>query len=263
MKWPMVSLGELLTLERRPIKIEPDKQYTEIGIYCFGRGIFHKSPRSGLEVGNKDLFLIKDGDFILQVTFAWEGAVGLVSSDEDGLYGSTRFPTFRVNASKCNSRYLLNYFKTREGREQLVKISPGSVGRNRVLSLKRIPEVLVPLPPLPEQKRIMALIEELAAKVEEAKGLRQKAGEEAEAVSHAFLKSLIESEEAQVWAMKYIPEVADINPSRQIAATISDNTQVSFVPMSAVDDITGKITRPEIRHLCEVRKGYTFLPKAM
>ena len=42
--------------------------------------------------------------------------------------------------------------------------------------------------------------------------------------------------------MKYIPEVADINPSRQIAATISDNTQVSFVPMSAVDDITGKIT---------------------
>jgi type I restriction enzyme S subunit len=95
--WPLVSLDELLRLERRPVKIVPEGQYTEIGIYCFGRGIFHKSPRSGFEVGNKDLFLIKEGDFILQVTFAWEGAVGLASSAEDGMYGSTRFPTFRVN----------------------------------------------------------------------------------------------------------------------------------------------------------------------
>ncbi len=59
-KWPMVSLGELLGLERRPVKVVPGKQYAEIGIYCFGRGIFHKSPRSGFEVGNKDLFLLRE-----------------------------------------------------------------------------------------------------------------------------------------------------------------------------------------------------------
>ena len=37
----------------------------------------------------------------------------------------------------------------------------------------------IPLPPLPEQRRIVARIEELAAKIEEARGLRRQATEEA------------------------------------------------------------------------------------
>lgn len=180
--WPKVSLGELIRLERRPVKVEPDKLYQEIGIYCFGRGIFHKTPRTGFEVGNKDLFLMREGDFILQVTFAWEGAVAIVSDAEDGMYGSTRYPTFQVDESRCAPRFLLNYFKTEEGLQQLVKICPGSAGRNRVLSIKRIPEVLVPLPPLPEQRRIVARIEELAAQIQDARTLRQQAAEEAEAL---------------------------------------------------------------------------------
>lgn len=183
--WPLVALGEVIRLERRPVPVIADKHYAEIGIYCFGRGIFHKMPRSGLEVGNKDLFLIKEGDFILQVTFAWEGAVALASKAEDGMFGSTRFPTFRVDESRCYAPYLVYYFKTPVGREQLVKISPGSAGRNRVLSLKRIPEVLVPLPPLAEQKRIVARIEELAAKIEKALRLRK----EIETQTHSLLAS--------------------------------------------------------------------------
>ena len=172
--WPNVSLGELLRLERRPVKTEPEKLYQEIGIYCFGRGIFHKNPRTGFEVGNKDLFLMKNGDFILQVTFAWEGAIAIVSAAEDGMYGSTRYPTFRVDESRCVPQFLLNYFKTAEGLRQLVKICPGSAGRNRVLSIKRIPEVIVPLPPLAEQRRIVARIEAVSAQLAEARELRKE-----------------------------------------------------------------------------------------
>jgi type I restriction enzyme S subunit len=164
------------------VKIEPEKLYQEIGIYCFGRGIFHKTPRTGLEVGDKDLFLMKEGDFILQVTFAWEGAIAIVSAAEDGMYGSTRYPTFRVDESRCDPKFLLNYFKTEEGLQQLVNICPGSAGRNRVLSIKRIPEVRVPLPPLAEQRRVVARIEALAAQIHEARALRRQAGEEAEAM---------------------------------------------------------------------------------
>ena len=181
--WPTVSLGELLRLERRRVQVEPEKLYQEIGIYCFGRGIFHKTPRTGFEVGEKDLFLMKQGDFILQVTFAWEGAIAIVSAAEDGMYGSTRYPTFRVDESRCVPQFLLNYFKTEQGRQQLVKICPGSAGRNRVLSIKRIPEVLVPLPPLAEQRRVVARIEALAAQIHEANTLRHQAAEEAEALS--------------------------------------------------------------------------------
>jgi type I restriction enzyme S subunit len=81
---------------------------------------------------------------------------------------------------------LVRYLGTRDGLEQVNKICPGSAGRNRVLSLKRIHEITVPLPPLPEQRRIMARIEELAAKINEARELRQQVAEEAD----AFVTSL-------------------------------------------------------------------------
>jgi type I restriction enzyme S subunit len=192
-EYPFSSLGKLLRLERRPVNIIADKEYAEIGVYCFGKGIFHKEPRSGLEVGDKKLFLITEGDFILQVTFAWEGAVGLASNHENGMYGSTRFPTFRVNENLCYPPFLVNYFKTQEGRNQLIKISPGSAGRNRVLSLKRILEVQVPLPSLDEQRRIVARIEELATRIEEARELRRLAVEEANVMIPSFLGKLFGS----------------------------------------------------------------------
>jgi type I restriction enzyme S subunit len=155
-------------LERRPVKVIADHQYQEIGIYSYGRGIFHKRPRTGLEVGDKDLFLMKEGDLILQITFAWEGAIALCSKADDGLYGSVRYPTFRVNEDRCLAPFLVKYLRTREGLEQIGRICPGSAGRNRVLSIKRLSEIMVPLPEVSEQIRIVKRIEELASKVEEA-----------------------------------------------------------------------------------------------
>lgn len=210
-----IHLDRLLRLERRPVTVMADSQYAEIGVYSFGRGIFQKAPRSGLEIGNKELFLIKEGDFILQVTFAWEGAVALASASEDGMYGSTRFPTFRVDESLCYPPYLMYYFKTPSGRQQLVKISPGSAGRNRVLSLKRISEVIVPLPSLAEQQRIVARIEELSAQVQEARTLREQASGEAQAILPSVLHSLfINSANWQRMSMEQAIEIKDkqVNP---------------------------------------------------
>jgi type I restriction enzyme S subunit len=253
-----IHLDRLLRLERRPVRVVADSQYAEIGIYSFGRGIFHKAPRNGLEVGNKELFLIKEKDFILQVTFAWEGAIALASASEDGMYGSTRFPTFRVDESLCYPPYLTYYFKTVSGREQLVRISPGSAGRNRVLSLKRMSEVIVPLPSLIEQQRIVARIEELSTQVQKALALRQQAVEETEGLVDSTMNHILSRPASQTWEYGTIPEFANINPSRVGQISLTDSDLVSFVPMRAVDDINGTIARPEIRTLAEVSKGYTW-----
>ncbi len=53
-------------------------------------------------------------------------------------------------------------------------------------------------------------------------------------------------------------EVATINPSKIEIANIKPSTEVSFVPMSAVSDITQKIEKFEITRLSEVRNGYTY-----
>lgn len=191
--WPTVSFGELTRLERRPVDVIADHQYQEIGTYSYGRGIFHKQPRSGLEVGNKDLFLMKEGDLILQVTFAWEGAIALCSRAEDGLYGSVRYPTFRVDEDKCFAPFLAKYLCTRQGLDQIGGICPGSAGRNRVLAIKRLPEIMIPLPSLDEQRRIVARIEELATKVEEARGLRALSAEGTDALTTSAAAHALEA----------------------------------------------------------------------
>jgi type I restriction enzyme, S subunit len=168
-----VPLSELLTLERRKVTVHPERQYAEVGVYCFGRGLFHKEPRSGLEVGNKPLFELRDRDFILQVTFAWEGAVALARKSDEGYLGSVRVLTFRVDEHLCLPEYLVLYFKTPEGIEQLGRISPGSAGRNRVLSHRRMSEVTVPLPPLAHQRLVVDKVKELTAKIEEVRKLKQ------------------------------------------------------------------------------------------
>lgn len=167
-----VPLSKILKIERRPVELELDKLYQEIGIFSHGKGIFHKEPRFGYEVGDKKLFQIKKGDFIFQITFAWEGAIALTSESEEGLFGSTRFPTFRIDESICDPKYLLLYFKTKAGLHQIGKISPGSAGRNRVLSLKRISEIVIPLPPLKEQQRIVVTLERLMMKIGEVRRQR-------------------------------------------------------------------------------------------
>lgn len=246
-EWPTVALGELLKLERRPIAVAEDQSYAEIGVYSFGRGIFHKSPRSGLEVGDKDLFLIKEGDFILQITFAWEGAVALASAAEDGMYGSVRFPTFRVNESRCFPPYLVNYFRTPGGLQQLGKISPGSAGRNRVLSIKRVPEVMVPLPPLPEQRRLVARIEQLAAKIEEARGLRRQAVEGAEALFATEVSGIFSNGKQRGWTEGMLAEYVIEDCYGTSEKTSDDSTGTPILRMGNLQN--GRLDPRDLKYL--------------
>jgi type I restriction enzyme, S subunit len=165
--WPMVPLGELITLERRPAEVTAEGIYPEVGVYCFGKGLFFKQPRTGMEVGDKKLFYIRERDFILQVTFAWEGAVAVAPKEAEKYFGSVRVLTYRANETRCIPEFLLQYFRTREGVEKLGEICPGSAGRNRVLNVKQLPRITIPLPPITEQRRLVAHIDALAGKISE------------------------------------------------------------------------------------------------
>jgi type I restriction enzyme S subunit len=72
----------------------------------------------------------------LNIVFAWEGAVAIMSKAEAGMTGSHRFPSFRADERRLDSRFLLSCFKTPAGLDLLGRISPGGAGRNRTLSRK-------------------------------------------------------------------------------------------------------------------------------
>lgn len=53
-----------------------------------------------------------------------------------------------------------------------------------------------------------------------------------------------------------LSEVAEINPRRS-TLEFADDELVTFVPMEAVDDVTGSVLRPVERKFVEVKRGYT------
>ena len=57
------------------------------------------------------------------------------------------------------------------------------------------------------------------------------------------------------WAETRLPEIALINP--KLTAVLDDELDVSFLPMKAVEAISGRADLSEERRIREVRKGYT------
>ena len=59
------------------------------------------------------------------------------------------------------------------------------------------------------------------------------------------------------WPTKPLGEVCIINPRLAISEIPAANSEVTFVPMAAVDEVSGSIAQPELRHYSQVAKGYT------
>lgn len=59
------------------------------------------------------------------------------------------------------------------------------------------------------------------------------------------------------WRWVKLGEVCAINPSRPAALSRADSEPTSFVPMDAVDAVSGGISRPLLRPFGEIKKGYT------
>lgn len=175
-------MREIAPLVRRPIETSPDQFYPEVGIRSFGRGVFHKKPKTGSEIGEKRLFEWKSGDLLFNIVFAWEGAVAVATQAEDGKVGSHRFLTCVVDPKLADARYLFWWFTHDRGREQLLWASPGGAGRNRTLGVEKLASIEVPLPPLDEQHRIVRQLDGVAALVDERRNAIEAAERETQAL---------------------------------------------------------------------------------
>jgi len=180
---PLRLMTEVAPLVRRPVEVEPDKTYMELGVRSFGRGTFHKPGLAGMEVGSKKLFTIESGDLVFNIVFAWEGAVAIAKPEDDGRVGSHRFLTCVTNPDEVVAEFVLFYFHTPEGLQKLGEASPGGAGRNRTLGLKKLEVVEVPIPPIETQR----WFNRLHAKAQEIQSIRARTAKDVEALMPALL----------------------------------------------------------------------------
>lgn len=181
--WTTVKLGDVLVAANRGEPVEATKEYRLLGVRLEGRGPFIRETVLGSQSSASRLFRVEQGDFIYSRLFACRGAFGVIDESTNGCFVSGEFPIYQPILERIDVQFLRHWFTLPSVIARVDDDCTGStpLTRNRFkenffLALE------IPLPPLAEQRRIVARIEALAAEIAEAKRLRQEAVEEAEAM---------------------------------------------------------------------------------
>lgn len=153
-----LPLKEVAPIIRREVNLKEEELYPELGIRCFGKGTFHKPVLTGLEVGTKKIFQIKEGDLVFSNVFAWEGGIAVAKEEDNDRYGSHRFITCVANKEKVLAEYLWFHFLSPKGLEDINACSPGGAGRNKTLGLDKLMKINVPVPNIILQKEFVSLL---------------------------------------------------------------------------------------------------------
>jgi type I restriction enzyme S subunit len=198
-KWTIVPLGDVLNLAIDSVQVEPNNYYNISGVYSFGRGLLARGPLSGTETTYKVFHRLHENDFVISHLKAWEGALARVTASFDGWFLSPQFSTFQPDPEKLEIVYLEWYCKQSNVWEALRNKARGMGARRDSVLPSQFLALSIPLPPLDEQRRIVARIEELAARIEEARELRRRAVEEIGVLLNSAIRRFIGEEPSDEW----------------------------------------------------------------
>ncbi|AFZ13446.1 restriction modification system DNA specificity domain protein [Crinalium epipsammum PCC 9333] len=185
----MMPLSKVLTRRKYEIDIQEIDSYTRITIRMNNQGILIRDRVTGSEIGTKKQFIIKAGQLVLSKIDARNGAFGIVPNDCNGAIITGNFWAFDVNHELLDIQYLDYLTKTSLFTDFCIRASDGTTNRLYLQESKFL-SMQIPLPPLEEQRRIVARVEELVGKIEEARSLRQQANEETNMLWRAIAKDI-------------------------------------------------------------------------
>lgn len=172
-----ISLSKFLTFTPREIE-KPTENYLALGIRSHGKGIFHKPHSDPKAIAMDKLYKVKENDFIVNITFAWEHAVAIISKEDEGGLVSHRFPTYVIDQKTVSVEFFRHIILQPFFKQMLDNISPGGAGRNRVLSKKDLLKLEISVPSLEEQTVIAEVLntaqQELKQYEEKLKALQQQ-----------------------------------------------------------------------------------------
>ena len=157
------SLSELVVQRQPDVAVDGTAQYRFAGVYSFGRGVFPSAIKMGSEFAYQRLSTVRAGDFIYPKLMAWEGALGVVPPECDGMVVSPEFPVFTVNTKAVLPEVLDIYFRTPEVWPTLAEISGGTNARRRRLQPTDFLRYEMPVPPMVKQLELRAIYQHAQA----------------------------------------------------------------------------------------------------
>ena len=186
--WPTVSLGEVLT-ERQEVPSTEALANGDIRIVAkigFNDGKIQLRNGSETKTG---MILIRPGDLLISGINAAKGAIAIYGEENtEPIAATIHYGAYLPNKDRVNVKYLWWLLRSGTFRDLLYTYVPGGIKTE--LKAKRFLPIPVPLPSIEEQRRILAEIERLIAKINEAQTLRGAASRETSVLTKAQLNEI-------------------------------------------------------------------------
>jgi restriction endonuclease S subunit len=190
--WPTVKLEEVLSLSRESVEIDPLRTYKQITVRLHHKGVVLREEKIGQRIKSKQ-YLAKEGQFIISRIDARNGAMGLVPQELDGAIVTNDFLLYEINEKNLFPKYFDFLTSTKSFVWECIKASKGTTNRVR-LKPEKFLQIKISLPLLEEQKHIVARIESVMAKIEEARRLRAEAVIKVEKTIKGILRKIFLNE---------------------------------------------------------------------
>lgn len=203
------------------------------------------------------------------ILFSKDGTVGkvaLVNCEKEFVVLSS-LAIIRPNTNLISSNFMCWMFKSPNIQNEAIGLKTGAAIKRVVL--KTIKKLEFPLPPLPEQQRIVNKLDALFARIDEAIQLVEANLELIPSLKMALLekafKGQLLSEVALGenglplgWELTTIGKAAIIRPKKSEVKEIDNETPISFVPMAFLNENNIQFNHQTEKPLKEVYKGYTY-----
>lgn len=209
--WPLVRLGDVLLRHKDSLDIEDDEGYTRLTIRMNGQGVGIRDKVCGREIGTKRQFRVKAGQFVLSKIDARNGAFGLVPNDCDNAIVTGNFWAFDISTDRVVPRFIDLLTKTTLFVDYSIKASSGTTNR-LYLQEEKFAEQQIELPPIEEQKKIVARIDTVQQQMQAADKLRAS----------------IDKDIASLLAVRFQETLkqAPLLPMREVAPLVRRNVQL-------------------------------------
>ena len=202
--WPQIALGEILT-ERTEV---PEPSLLESGAIPIVSKIRFSDGKIELrsETATKTkMILIRPGDLVLSGINAMKGAIAIYAPEMPTPAAATiHYAAYQMHEERVNIRYIWWLLRSSFFRDVLQQQVPQGIKTE--LKAARLLPVVIPLPPLDEQQRIVARIEAVTDKVLEASSLQKVARREADGLILAVIAKALSPYQARTTIKRCLRE---------------------------------------------------------
>ncbi|MDJ0391081.1 restriction endonuclease subunit S [Roseomonas sp. E05] len=165
-RYPLVDIGLHVQPVRtvNPASVAPENEFTYVDLSAVDQDnkIINGARKiPGAEAPSRARQVICSGDVLVSTVRPNLNGIAIVPSDLDGAIASTGFCVLRPNQNHLNQNYLFHWARSPTFIEHMVRHATGA--SYPAVTDRIVRQSLIPLPPLPEQRRIAAILDEADA----------------------------------------------------------------------------------------------------